>query len=110
MFDFKKAPGGHFEAIIREVAERTAAAILSQLDTTTVQMNVAELRGYVRAHAWPRICTETKQLELSGLSRMQLNDLTARALEWTVHLVTREYLTAPVVAMPMPHIGLRAAA
>jgi hypothetical protein len=103
--------GPQYEAIVRETAERCAAATLSQLDPAAERMSPAELRGYVRAHAWPAICAELRQFTMSKRrSQANADDLAARALEQTVHLVTRAYATAPVIVMPMPHIALRAAA
>jgi hypothetical protein len=111
LLGFKK---NHFgidcDAIVREIAERCSTAILSQLSTAAEEMSVAQLRGYVRAHAWPQVWAEAQRAEASGqLTKSDANDLAARVLEQTVHLVTRMYLGPPVVAMPAPHIGRRAA-
>src|SRR3954451_18834110 len=103
--------GRDCDAIVHEIAKRSAAATLSQLGMAVEQMSVAELRGYVRAHAWPCVSATVNDLDANDhMSSSQLNELAARALEQTVHLVTRSYLGAPVVAIPMPHIGRRAAA
>ena len=47
--------------------------------------------------------------EVGRVAKSQANDLAASVLEQTVHLVTRVYLSTPIVAMPAPHIGRRAA-
>jgi hypothetical protein len=111
MLGFKRNnSGADFDGLVREIAERCASASLSQLSTAAEQMSVAQLRGYVRAHAWPRVWAEVHGAEEDGrLATSQANDLAARVLEQTVHLVTRAYLSAPVVSVPAPHIGRRAA-
>jgi hypothetical protein len=112
MLRFKKDnTGTDSDAIVREIAERCASATFSELSGTAEGMSVAQLRGYVRAHAWPQVLAEAQGVETSGrVTRYQANDLAARALERTVHLVIGAYLTAPITAMPAPHIGHRAAA
>lgn len=112
MLGFKKNnTGAAGDAIVREIAERCAAATLSQLSSAAERMSVAQLRGYVRAHAWSQVWGETQGALINGrLKQTQANDLAARVLEQTVHLVTGAYLTAPIIAMPAPHIGRRAAA
>jgi len=106
----KNNTGTDCNAIVREIAEHCSTAILSQLSTAAEEMSVAQLRGYVRAHAWPQVWAEAQRAETSGqLVKSNANDLAARVLEQTVHLVTRVYLSSPVVAMPAPHIGRRAA-
>jgi hypothetical protein len=98
------------DAILREISERCSTAILSQLSTAADEMSVAQLRGYVRAHAWPQVWAEVQRADASGLlTKFNANDLAARVLDQTVHQVTRAYLLSPTVAMPAPHIGRRAA-
>jgi hypothetical protein len=112
MLSYKKnLTGADGDAIVRDIAEKCAAATLSQLSTAALEMNIAQLRGYVRAHAWPQVWDETQAAAAKGrLTVGQVNDLAGRVLERTVQLVTAAYLAAPVVAMPAPHIGRRAAA
>ena len=112
MLSYKKNnTGTDGDAIVREIAEKCATATLSQLSTAAEQMSIAQLRGYVRAHAWPQVWGEAQAAEANGRqTKAAVNDLASKALEQTVHLVTGAYLTAPVVAMPAPHIGRRAAA
>ena len=106
----KNNTGTDGDAIVREIAERCAVAILSQLSNAAGQLSASQLRGYVRAHARPQVWGEAEAAAANGrLTKAAANDLAARALEQTVHLVTGPYLTAPVVAMPVPHIGRRAA-
>jgi hypothetical protein len=106
----KNNAGTDCDAIVRQIAERCSTAILSRLNTAAELMSVAQLRGYVRAHAWPEVWDQSQRAEASGqVAKSNANDLAARALEQTVHLVTRVYLCAPIVAAPAPHIGRRAA-
>lgn len=111
MLGFKKAiTRTDCDAVLRKIAERCSAAILSQLSTAADEMSVAQLRGYVRAHASPQVWAEVQRAEASGqLTKSDASDLAARVLEQTVHLVMRAYRAAPVVVMPAPHIGRRAA-
>jgi hypothetical protein len=90
----------------REIAERCSAGIVAQLSMAAHEMSVAELRGYARAFAWPLICAE---LVGKGGNDLPSADVAARALEQTVHLVTRACLAAPIAPLPMPHIDARAA-
>ena len=67
MLGFKRNNSGtDCDAIVREIAERCASATLSQLSTAAEQMSVAQLRGYVRAHAWPQVWAETQDAEARG--------------------------------------------
>jgi hypothetical protein len=107
----KDNSGADYDAIVGEIAERCASATLSQLSTAAERMSVAQLRGYVRAHAWSQVWDEARSAVAHGqVTKSLANELAARVLEQTVHLVTCAYLTAPVIAMPTPHIGRRAAA
>ena len=111
MFAFKKNNiGTDCDPVAHEIAERCAAATLQQLTAAATQMSVSQLRGYVRAHAWPQVSDESETASVSyGLTKAERNELAARALEQTVHLVMCAYRSAPVVAIPVPHIGRRAA-
>src|SRR5258708_3038435 len=103
--------GADCDAIVREIAERCASATLSQLSIAGERMRGAQMGGYVGGHAGPQVWDEVQSAEAHGrVTKSQANDLAARVLEQTVHLVTCTYLTAPIVAMPAPHIGRRAAA
>ena len=104
MFNRKKnSTGTECDAIVREIAERCASAAVSQMSDAAQHMNVAQLRGYVRAHAWPQIWAEAQDAVAKGpLTLSQSNDVAGRALEHTVHLVTLAYSGAPIVAMPGP--------
>ena len=98
------------DAMVREIAERTSTEILSQLGATLAAMSEPELRGYVRARAWPIVCDGLHQLTTSDRTSVsRREELAGRILEQTVHIVTRACTIAPVVSTPMPHIGRRAA-
>jgi hypothetical protein len=111
MLGFKRNnSGADSDAYSRQIAERCASAMLSQLSTAAEQMSVSQLRGYVRAHAWKPVWAETKDAEAGGrLTKSQANEVAARALELTVLIVTQACLSTPIIAMPAPHIGRRAA-
>lgn len=111
MLGFKRNnSGADGDAYSRQIAERCALATLNQLGTAVEQMSIAQLRGYVRAHAWEQVWAETQDAQASGrLTKPQANDVAARALDHTVHLVMQACSSAPVIAMPAPHIGRRAA-
>jgi hypothetical protein len=112
MLGFKKLnTGTDCDAIVREIAERCASTTLSELRGAAERMSVAQFRGYVRAHAWPQVMAEVRGAEASGrVKGSQANNFAASALEQTVHLVIGASTTAPIIAMPAPHIGRRAAA
>jgi hypothetical protein len=111
MLGFKRNnSGADGDAHSRQIAERCASATLSQLSPAAEQMSVAQLRGYVRAHAWEQVWAETQDAKARGrLTKSQANEVAVRALELTVHLVTQACLSTPIIAMPAPHIGRRAA-
>jgi hypothetical protein len=102
--------GPESDALTREIAERCANAVLAQLSGEALQMSAAQLRGYVRARAWSHVSAELQDAAATGrVRRSQAIELAARALEQTVHIVVAANTAAPVIAMPMPHIGRRAA-
>ena len=102
---------GQCDTIVHEIAERCANATLPHLSAAAERMSSAELRGYVRAHAWPLIWAEVRRIESNqSLTKTDSNELAGRALEQTVYIVARACAGVPVVAMPTPHIGRRTAA
>ncbi len=111
MSAFKKDFSGDLaDASIREIAERCAAATVLQLSTVADQMSMPQLRGYVCAHAWPRVWSETESAVAQGrITAADANGYAVRVLKQTVHLITSEYNSAPVIAMPAPHISRHAA-
>jgi hypothetical protein len=111
MLGFKKDnTGSESDAVVREIAERCAKANLAQLSREAQAMNAAQLRGYVRARAWSKVWSEVQDAAAAGrIRKSDANDLAARVLEQTVHIIIAVNSAAPVIAMPMPHIGRRAA-
>ena len=111
MLGFRKnIPGCDYDSVTREIAERCANAVLARLSNEAQQMNAAQLRGYVRACVWSRVLTEVQDAEVKGRVRpSEVNDLATRVLEQAVHIAVAANTAAPVIAMPMPHIGRRAA-
>jgi hypothetical protein len=107
----KSRIGRSRDAIVREIAERAAVVTLSQLTDAAERMSPPELRGYVRALAWPSVCAEIQEYVRNGqISKHLVNDMAASALEQTVYIVTGAFASAPVVSIPTPHISPRAAA
>ena len=110
MFNFHSSTTNQkCDALIREVAERTAAEILSQLGATLAGLSESELRGYVRARAWPLVCDDLQRIVTRKTALGSQQDLAGQVLEQTVHIVTRACTDSPIASVPMPHIGRRAA-
>ena len=99
------------ESLIHDIAKNVAQATLLQLKPTTLNMNVAELRGYLRTRAASEARTQVRRsiVELH-LKQEREADLTAAVLERAIHLVIRDLLVQPVVSIPTPHVRLRIAA
>jgi hypothetical protein len=98
------------DVFIREIAERCADAVMAQLSSEIRDMNAAQLRGYVRARAWSHASAEVQDATARGQVRpSEADDLSTQVLEQLVHFVIVATTTAPVIAMPLPHIGRRAA-
>jgi hypothetical protein len=111
MFNAKKNFAvGEGDALVRELSERCTAATITQLGDAARQMNIAQLRGYVRVHAWSLVWIEVQDAAQNRQVRLtQTHEIASRTLEQVVHNVTTAYTAAPTVAMPAPHIGRRAA-
>jgi hypothetical protein len=95
------------DATAREIAQRAAMITRSRLHIDAGNLDVDELRGYVRARAVAPVRFQVQQLAAEGrLSADVVEQLIGRALERTVHIVVRE-MSRPVVAgshvyMPLP--------
>jgi hypothetical protein len=111
MLGFRKnIADGSYDSLVREIAERCANGVLAQLSNEARQMNAAQLRGYVRARAWPRVSAEVQDAAAMGrVHPSEINEFAARVLEQAAHLASAANAMSPVIAMPMPHIGRRAA-
>jgi hypothetical protein len=92
------------DALISEIAKDVARLLSGQLNANAAKMNVAELRGYVRARAASAVADHCRQWVRDDA------ELTAAVLDQTVHLVIRDLFVRPVVSVPSPHIRLRNAA
>jgi hypothetical protein len=98
------------DALVREVAQRSASVTRSRLRLDADQLSADELRGYVRARAIGPVRLLAHQLaEERSVSAEQADLLVPRALERTVHVVVRE-MSRPIVAAPLAYRPLRAAA
>ncbi len=102
--------GAQSEAFVKEVADLCATTTISQLSVAAEQMSFPQLRGYVRAHAWPIVWSATQSAVAHGLvAAAGANVHAAKVLEQTVYVVMCKYNAVPVIATPSPHIGRRAA-
>ena len=98
------------DLLAREVAERSVANTLQQIGDMTVNMSPAELRGYVRAYAFPFVHEEAAQLVSLEWPRKAFAGLVAAALDQATHLIAMHLKSHPVSAVPVPHVRLRIAA
>jgi hypothetical protein len=99
------------ESLIQDIAKDVARITLGRLKPTTSNMNVAELRGYLRTRAASEARTQVRRsiVELR-LQPEREAELTAAVLERAVHLMIRDLFVQPVVSIPAPHVRLRIAA
>lgn len=101
----------HDNALAHDIVAHSGAAVMQRLRCDIATMAAAELRGYIRARALSAVRGYVQQAVAERrLSPRQANDLIATALERTVHLVVRELQAPPIIAIPTPHVPLRAAA
>jgi hypothetical protein len=99
------------ESLIHGIAKDVARVTLGQLKPTTSNMNVAELRGYLRTRAASEARTQVRlSIEQLRLQNLCEADLTTAALERAVHLMIRDLVVQPVASIPAPHVRLRIAA
>jgi hypothetical protein len=99
-----------FDALVRELAERSVAPTRRRLGAYSDKLGGAELRGYVRARAASTIQSLVRKLIDEGrLQPGTADQVAARALERTVHLVVRDTLNRPIVSPPLPISARRAA-
>jgi len=112
MFSVFKGPhAGEQNALAREIALRCVCESKQHLHADTTVMSISELRGYVRARAASVVhACATAFIAKHRIPSAQANQLIAASLERTVHLVVREVLVRPIVAIPAPHVRLRVAA
>jgi hypothetical protein len=94
-----------------QIAERSAAELAGQLSADITTMSTAELRGYLRARA---ICCVRARvahaIATHQFAATQTDALVAAALERTASLLARDLKLPPVIALPAPHVSMRAAA
>ena len=106
----KNFAGSDGDAIVREISERCTTATIAKLGEAARQMNTAQLRGYIRAHAWSLVWSEAQDAAIRHRIRQnETHEIVSRALEQVIYNITSSFTSAPTVAMPAPHIGRRAA-
>jgi len=99
------------EALIHDIAKEVVQVTLGQLKPTTSNMNVAELRGYLRTRAAGEARTQVRRSIMERHLQHELEaDLTAAVLERAIHLMIRDLFVQPVASIPAPHVRLRNAA
>jgi hypothetical protein len=102
---------GETDSLVREIARLGAAVARSRLKLDGDQLSADELRGYVRARAIGPVRLLAHQLAAKTDHSSDLTDqLAARALERTVHLVVRGMQSRPIVAATPACLPLRRAA
>jgi hypothetical protein len=106
----RRGDRSHF--LIREIAQQSAAAVTGRrLQRNSSGLAADELRGYVRARAARPVRLLVEQLAADGrLRQADLDRLSARALERTVHAVVRELTSRPIVLAGSVVPPIRAAA
>jgi hypothetical protein len=98
-------------ALARELAQRAAAVTRSRLHLAGDTLNGDELRGYVRARAIGPVRLLAQQLAAEyRLAPQAADELAARTLERTVHLVVRGISSQPILSIPAAVLPLRTAA
>lgn len=106
----KNFAGASGDALVREIADRCTSATMARLGDAARQMNSAQLRGYIRAHAWSLVWAEVHDAIVSRqVQQTQSQEIASRALEQVVYNLTAAFMGAPTIAMPAPHIARRAA-
>jgi hypothetical protein len=109
--DLRTVGSDGIDSLVRKIAQRSAEVTRSRLRLDAHQLSADELRGYVRARAIGPVRFLTRQL-VGERDRPidELERLTERALERTVHLVVRGMLSQPIVVATPVYVPLRAAA
>jgi hypothetical protein len=107
---FKAPENADRDLVLREIAERVATRLTTQLVSDVGRMSAAEMRGYVRARSRALIRQEFQAAELHGLSSTDKQAEETQVLERIVHVVVRSLIAGPISAIPLPHISMRNAA
>jgi hypothetical protein len=102
--------GLHDDAFFNQLAKEVALGTRLHLPPPAAGMNVAELRGYLRArlrsHAQEKVRQSVAQVHLPP---QKVSELTAAVLERAIHLVIRDLFVNPIISIPTPHVSARAA-
>jgi hypothetical protein len=107
---FKRRAATWHGAFVADIAARCARAVAQQVTPNAMFMDVAELRGYLRARALPIVLACISQHAPDRARSEPPPALVAAALERTIQLVVRDFRSLPIVAIPAPHVPRRAAA
>jgi hypothetical protein len=98
------------DALIQNVVKEVARVTRLSLAPSAANMNVAELRGYLRT----RVAREARIQVRHSVAQVRLPqeteaELTAVIVERAIHLVIRDLAVCPIVSIPTPHVQTRAA-
>ena len=98
--------GSPGDQLIRDLADRSVADVQRRLRSDLHGMNVAELRGYVRARAFRPVRRLAEQIAAErGWASDLASDLLNRTLERSVQLVMRRLTAQPLVLVPVQRAG-----
>lgn len=99
------------DELVHTIAKEVGRITLGQLHPAASNMNVAELRGYLRSRAASNARSEVHNAVIEHrIPAARENDFAASVLDLAVHLMIRDLTSHPVVALPIPHVRMRAAA
>jgi hypothetical protein len=98
------------DALVQDLAKKVARITRTGLKPEAANMNVAELRGYLRT----RTAREAKEQVRRALVEVRMTvkseaELTVAVAERAIHLVIRDLMVSPTVSIPLPHVQTRAA-
>jgi hypothetical protein len=108
---FAPTSNQQIDQLIRDVADRSLGGARRRIQSDVSSMSVAELRGYIAARALRPVRERT--VEAVKERRMQgpaIDQIAARALERTVHLLVRQLMVQPAVIPPSAATPRRRAA
>jgi hypothetical protein len=94
------------KTLVREVSRLCVDELSRQVATRAALMPLAELRGYIRAHARGTLrAYSVASLGNNGPDSTRVDELIDAALSRTVHLVTSACQLPPIIAISPPHVG-----
>lgn len=86
------------DQVARALSERSAGQVRGRLKSDLSNMSAAEARGYVRARALGVVRNQAHILAAETGQQALPDEVVQHALERTVHLVVRQWMTTPAPA------------